>query len=144
MLKKVGFTVFEAMVVLTIVSILSLTVAKLYDLQVKHTYINATIAALLLDAEFLDHWRQKYGSFIDSDRGKQWPTLPVLTYTKYGKVLYDIELSPNNSPQPDYYHLIAVPSLKSGLKGSGCICVDSFHNVHTGMSRYCNNSNQKC
>lgn len=111
----------------------------------REVYQIATIQNMLLDAQFLDHWHEKYGSFIDTSLNKkQWPSIPIISYKKSGKNIYVIHISPKDQPIPDHYHIIAEPTVDSGLKGTGCICLDNYHNIYKGMSKECNNSGQKC
>ncbi len=129
-----------------IISVISCFAVPLYSMHLQEVYKIATIQNMMLDAQFLDHWHEKYGSFIDdvSSHKKQWPIIPIASYKQYGKDIYIIHVSPTNQPLPDHYHIIAEPTIKSGLKGTGCICLDNYHNVYTGMSKDCNNSGQKC
>jgi hypothetical protein len=115
-------------------------------MHIQEVYQTATIQNMIIDAQFLDHWYEKHGSFIDdiSSNKKQWPKLPITSYQQYGKDIYIIHISPTNQAIPDHYHLIAVPTSNSGLKGNGCICLDNYHNIYKGMSEKCNNSGQKC
>ena len=140
-----GFTLVELTVVIALVAILSLLSVSGYSYVLNRSYTNATIQIMLSDAMFMDHWANHYGSFIDSSGGKkQWPNIPYKFYAQNNKTIYEIYLSPIKSPQYSHYHLIAKPTDNSGLKGSGCICIDDSHNILTGMSKDCNNSGQKC
>lgn len=133
------------MIVLSCSIILTLIAIPSYKYIMSLIYTRATIHIMLEDAMFMDHWANQYGSFIDSHSNKnQWPKIPYLQYLLNNKIIYEIYLSPIKSPQYSHYHLIAKPTEDSGLKGSGCICVDDSHNILTGMSKDCNNSGQKC
>ncbi len=125
--------------------ILTLIAIPSYKYIMNLIYTRATIHIMLADAMFMDKWANQYGSFIDSHGSKsQWPNIPYQQYLLNNKIIYEIYLSPIQSPQYSHYHLIAKPTEDSGLKGSGCICVDDSHNILTGMSKDCNNSGQKC
>jgi prepilin-type N-terminal cleavage/methylation domain-containing protein len=145
-MKLVGFSIIELMISIAIVAIMASLSVPIYLHYMQNVYTKATIKSMLTDAQFLDNWKNQYGSFIDNFTANktQWPKLPINNYAHSGKILYSIYLSPVNNPLPNSYHIIAYPIKNSGLEGTGCICLDSYHNVYTGMSKECNNSHNKC